>query len=100
MEFFFALKYPVYLLYAFHFSRWLSSFSDTQACEKKRGRKSFVAGERQEKALYDTASVTQINLIKELQHSMAESHIIIQAKMQVYSVVMLKVQLPCGNLCL
>lgn len=33
-----------------------------------------------EKALYDTASVTRINQIKELQHSMAESHIIIQGK--------------------
>lgn len=56
--------------------------------------------ERQEKALCDTASVTQINLIKELQHSTAESHIIVQAKMQVYDVVMRKVQLPFGNLCL
>lgn len=29
---------------------------------------------RQEKALYDTVSVTQINLIRELQHSMAHTH--------------------------
>lgn len=51
-----------------------------QACEKKRRQKSFGARERQEKALCDTASVTQINLINELQHSTAETHIIIQAK--------------------
>lgn len=64
-------------LYVFYFSIGSSSFSDKLACEKKRESE---GQEREEKALYKTASVTQINLIKELQHSMAESHIIIRAK--------------------
>lgn len=63
-------------------------------------RKSFGEGERQEKALYDTASVTPNNRIRELPHSLVETHIIVQAKMQVYNVVMLKVQLPWSHLCL
>lgn len=59
---------------------------------EQESQKSSWVGERErrEKAPYDTTSVTQINLIKELQHSMAESHIIIQAKMLLYSVVMLQ----------
>lgn len=68
-----------------------SGFSHTKVKRKKK-----LCGRRE--TLCDTASVTQINLIKELQHSTAESHIIIQAKMQVYNVVMLKVQLHCGHL--
>lgn len=69
-------KIPPVTLFTF-FGSFLS-FSDTLAClkeEKKKSQKSFGG-----KALCDTVNVTQINQIKELQHSTAESHIIIHAQ--------------------
>lgn len=64
-------------------------FSYLQTFERELSQKSFGAGKKEEKAACDTASVTQINQIKEFQHSTAESHIIAEAETQVGCVVML-----------
>lgn len=76
-----------FILTALSFSSFYSSVGSWK--EGKECQESSGAAERQEKALYDTASVRQINLIKELRHSMAESRIIIpEVGVQVYNVVM------------
>lgn len=55
-------------------------FSYLQTFEREPSQKSFGAGWKEEKAACDTASVTQINQIKEFQHSTSESHIIAEAE--------------------
>lgn len=66
----------------------------THLLGKKTEKKKKSQGSFEGKALCDTVSVTQINQIKELQHSVAESLIIIQANThthaQVCNVVILK----------